>query len=175
VTALKSEQLNFRVLIAYRSYKDIIASRIQRKPRKEDGKKSNEFAPSFYTLLRSGEVEKITEFYRTYRWCKEALLIDIQELITSKDKELREITFWLGLDELKRPYIDYFLGEILSRKYSFSNAINDEVKFSSLEKLTLHTHRCLSILFPFGAFVLNLKSVLAIFYKRWIQAKMNVK
>jgi len=142
---------NSKTIVVSRSAIDIIASRVGRKPRTVDGDKSSVFAPSFFSLLFSSEIEEINSFNRFYlklqnMYPANVIVITIEELIYEKAKTMNKVCDFLDID-----YNEIFLhasrdGECIEDEmYSLTKKINDN-HASILSKAQIYVIKLLELI-----------------------------
>lgn len=133
-----------KTIVVTREPIDIIASRINRKPREVDGNETSSFAPNFIPLLFSSEIEEINSFNNHYKKLsrsnpKNVMVISLDDLIYNKKKSMLLICEFLNIsfDKLflkaTRDSID-----IEDDSYNLTNKINDNYQnILSLDKIIL--------------------------------------
>lgn len=156
--------IDFKLIQIQRSFKEIIWSRIVRKPRPQDGKESHHFAPNFEYLMSLSEVQNIfifDDFYR--RRSNIYLTISLNDLIDKTEFSMRKVASYLQIDWRTDFLQETRDGKLISYRYKLTSHSNDIPKFSVRQRLLLHIHYTLVKYFKLKYNPFSLKSII-IFY-----------
>lgn len=161
------DHIPIKVVQVQRDFRNVIASRSSRKPRKEDGNNIRDFAPSFEDLIRRGEVESILSFDRFFRVeFNDVFVVNLEELIKTKPEIMKRLATYLEIE-----YSDIFLTETrdnraISDRYSLTEKINDNPRYRFYQRFQLKVHEVLWRIHHAPLNVLSLRSILFYFALR---------
>ncbi|RXK13597.1 hypothetical protein CP965_07305 [Halarcobacter mediterraneus] len=93
---------NMKSIIVKRDIKNIIASRINRKVRPIDVKEHNAFASEFEIIIKSREIEKIVDYFKTLdflskRYPNKFFIVEFDDLVKNTKNTMKKISNFLEI------------------------------------------------------------------------------
>lgn len=166
---------NIKTIFVLRNADGIIASRINRDPRKIDSIANTAFSKTFRTLIKESEVEMICNYNLmakklSKKYPNNVMVVDFKELINSHEQVMKNICAFLNIDFeeiLNFPTRDGI--KIGTKDNSFIGKENDNPDeiLTSREKSIIKFHEILFRAHKKPINFLNLIEYAKFFYRKW--------